>query len=867
MRRLVPPKTKEHAVIIFGFTLIDILILLMFIAILYVEAICNYNNIVKLALLGVTAIITILSMTSAGDQRGYVIFAQMIRFVFKNKKVESIDFKNAVDGKIDGKLVNVPEGYKSMAIEISGVDFGILTEGKQDRLIQQLSGVFKKVKFGKIVKIDRPLNVANYIEQNETKIRNFEAKRSHASENNERTNGFDNRIDILSNANNILNYVQNEEAITVETFYLIAYDISEDALVSSINSCVDILNNMGIENKILSNEGMKELYQIFYEAEVTDNFQLPTIREHATHIELDGEDFRIASLGVLPVYCDNAWLWEIFSIPGTKVTMNFNNGKSKTKVLKAINKTMVELQSRYVQKGATESMKLDIQNSIDALGVLLQQLKMDNELLHEVDYYIIYPADRHKDVDEVLRSNNIFMDKLIFKQLDAYMEMNLFTPGMKHLAATVKNINSTTLAAGFPFVSKAFLDPHGNYIGDNRYPVFFDLFHSWNQSQVKKRTNANMCVFGKTGGGKSYFMKKIMMQQACDGAKVFILDPDNEYQHLCTQLDGNLIDVGGLGTGVINPLQVFPTLREDGNLDYQTAEVSDHRVFLQEWFKVVAPNLDSEAEPFLNQAIARTYNKFKISDDMDVSKIPSDKFPTMDDLYQTVEDEFNRPELMEYDRLLLRKLKNVLDDFRTGGVHAKLWNGHTTFKITNPFTVLNFQSLFSNSNMKVANGQMLLILRYLMQEVIKNRNVNNSTGDANNIVICIDEAHRFINQRFPIALTFMSDMVKRIRKYGGSMIVATQNIKDFVGQSEETRVQASNVINGCQYSVIFGLMADDVNSVTELYRSYNGGLTETEINFLTEAERGNCLFMVDSDTRFITKISLFDGEEKYIEPR
>ena len=869
MKRLIPPRTKEVAVIFKNFTWIDFLIMLLFIGILWLVGISNIDIKPKLvAMAGIIALFFGLILNYGNDKRGYVVIFEALKFLFRRKQIEPVDFKEATGITFDDKVVSVPNGYYSMILEISGIDFAILTEEKQDRIIQQVSQVYKNVKLGKIIKVEKSFNADEYLRQNEEKLAHWGFEREVAYLNGEEYKAFESRYEILENVENILNYVHEEEAIQVDAFYLVVYDVSKDTCLSTINTCASIFRNANIECNILENKEVIRLYKAFYDGsfDVDGNFNLPSVKEKLNHLILNGHKYRIASISAFPMYCGNAWLNQLFAIPGTRVSMSFYSGKEKSKVIHMLNKSIVELQSRYAQKNVTQSEKMDIENSMDSLGYLLQQLKMDNEMLHEVNYYILYPMDKHHDVVEVFKTNNLYVDYLVFYQLPAYMNMQLYNPMAYKTANYEKNLNTSTLSATFPFVSKAFLDPKGVYLGDSVYPVFFDLFHSFPTPQGK-RTNANLSVFGKTGGGKSYFLKKTIMQGACEpNRKIFVLDPDNEYGYLCKNLHGNQIDVGGVGKGIINPLQVFPSLRD--NVDEETefiSEVSDHRIFLQEWFKTVIPNLDPESEPFLNQAIARVYQKFNIKDGQDITKIKSTDFPTMDDLYQIIQDMYVEVEEKhyDYDLMCIRKLRNVMEDFKKGGVHSKLWNGHTTFVIDNDFTVLNFQSLFSNSNMKVANGQMLLILRFLMQEVIKNRNNNLANSEENTICICIDEAHRFINPKFPVALSFMSDMVKRIRKYGGSMIVATQNIKDFIGQTEETRVQASNVINGCQYSVIFGLMADDINSVKDLYRSYNGGLMKNEVDFLVDAQVGNALFMVDSDTRFIVKVSTYEGEEKY----
>ena len=109
----------------------------------------------------------------------------------------------------------------------------------------------------------------------------------------------------------------------------------------------------------------------------------------------------------------------------------------------------------------------------------------------------------------------------------------------------------------------------------------------------------------------------------------------------------------------------------------------------------------------------------------------------------------------------------------------------------------------------------------------------------------MDEAHIFINPKYPIALDFMAQMAKRIRKYGGMQIVITQNIADFVG-SEEIRRQSTAVINACQYSLIFSLSPSDISDLVKLYEKA-GGINEEEQNSIVTAGVGQG-FLITSPT-------------------
>ncbi len=77
-----------------------------------------------------------------------------------------------------------------------------------------------------------------------------------------------------------------------------------------------------------------------------------------------------------------------------------------------------------------------------------------------------------------------------------------------------------------------------------------------------------------------------------------------------------------------------------------------------------------------------------------------------------------------------------------------------------------------------------------MLNIIKKEVKENRFKDNNEIVIIVDEAHLAIDKDNPVALNFMYQMSKRIRKYKGALVVETQNTADFV--ENETILNKTN---------------------------------------------------------------------------
>ena len=334
---------------------------------------------------------------------------------------------------------------------------------------------------------------------------------------------------------------------------------------------------------------------------------------------------------------------------------------------------------------------------------------------------------------------------------------------------------------------------------------------------------------------------------ASEDSKIFILDPENEYMELAHTLHGKIINVGNATQGRLNPFHIITSL-DDDETDSESlgGSYSTHLQFLEEFFRTILPDVDKEALEYLNSLVERLYTNFNITPETNLSKLTPDDYPIFDDLYDLVLEDFQRNQ-NEYLRKLLQTLMNYVSKFATGGRNSNIWNGPSTITTDENFSVFNFQSLLANRNTTIANAQMMLVLKYIDNEIIKNRDYNKRFGLKRKVVVVIDEAHVFIDTKYPIALDFMFQLAKRIRKYNGMQIVITQNIKDFVG-SEEIARKSTAIINACQYSFIFSLAPNDMDDLCILYEKA-GGINEMEQDQIVTAPRGMAFTIMSPTSR------------------
>ncbi|MBR4999205.1 MAG: ATP-binding protein, partial [Clostridia bacterium] len=543
----------------------------------------------------------------------------------------------------------------------------------------------------------------------------------------------------------------------------------------------------------------------------------------------------------------------------TRVIMNIWP-VDKEKGEKAIDRAVMEKEAK-LDKTFRSSELIEKEADIDSLRTLLKDLKTNNEQLYDVSIHIRVEEQNRKEVRNVLKQYGFKYSDLFGRQVDAFVSSSVNR--IDTLEPFYRSMPSTTIAAGFPMVDSIMQDPAGFCIGTSTssgYPVFIDFF---TRDSRKGRINSNMMVIGKSGSGKSYATKTILTNLAADRTKMFILDPEQEYDIMTLNLGGKVIDVGTNKSGILNPFHIMASLEDldaaSENMDDVTnEEIEDlvkkgsnktfftHLQFLEQFFRAILEGISSDAFETLNTLIVELYNRKGIDQFTNIGNLKAEDYPIFDDLFALIKEKLKSVKDAYYRQNLLI-LETYIQKFATGGRNSDLWNGPTSILTDENLITFNFQTLFASKNNKLANAQMLLVFKYLNNEIINNKKFNadyyERTGNdiKRQVVVAVDEAHMFIDPDSPVALNFMAEMAKRIRKYQGMQIVITQNIKDFLGTPEIQRRSAA-IINACQYSMILQLAPNDMADLLELYKSA-GGINETEQEGIVTAPRGRAFFI------------------------
>ena len=723
-----------------------------------------------------------------------------------------------------------------------------------------------------LVKIDRPVLYDSYIDTEHRKIRELEEAFVNGLLNEEE---LTTRVGIIYDRMEQIHFINEKEKVYIPFHYLLFFHKDKDLLLSQAQTMIETMNSDDMQCHILSEKELAVFLKYNYTLDFDEreaaglsrdeymDWILPReIRFTSRTVQYDDlitHNFRITDY---PTMVGNAWGSTLFNRPGTKVVMKMKM-VDRYKGIRQIDHAIDELREQANSTGKTSRL-MELQTHVDTLAEVLAMLQSDNETLLDVNLYVtaydyeLSEEMKHpqagkakaglpslslkKQIKRALSEESFRSSDNYVQQFEAYASTQV--SGYDAFRRVSRGIHSSSVAAAFPFVNMSLSDPNGVCIGDSGgRPVFIDFF-----VRNKDRVNSNMVVIGKSGSGKSYATKTILANLAADNSKIFILDPENEYYGLAENLNGKIIDVGSATQGRLNPFHIISSLSDEGEDEEESINTSfsTHLQFLEEFYRQILPGIEPDALEYLNNITVRMYEAKGIDAETNLGELEPDDYPIFDDLYDKILNDY-QVATGEYSKENLRVLLNYISKFATGGRNALLWNGPASISTNENFIVFNFQSLLANKNNMIANAQMLLVLKWLDNEIIKNRDYNIRYQAERKIIVVIDEAHVFIDSKYPIALDFMYQLAKRIRKYNGMQIIITQNIADFVGTEELAR-KSTAIINACQYSFIFPLSPNDMHDLCRLYEKA-GAINESEQEEIVNNGRGRAFVVTSPSSR------------------
>ena len=510
-------------------------------------------------------------------------------------------------------------------------------------------------------------------------------------------------------------------------------------------------------------------------------------------------------------------------------------------------------QKRIVQnamrKNKMKTTGTDVTECVEAEGnlqdviELLANIRRNRECLLHCAVFIELKAksldelkDLQSEVAMELTRSKISVDRLTLRQKEGFL--SVLPVGFNQFGTQFERVlPASSVANLYPFNYSGKTDPHGLYIGRDKYGtnILVDL-----DRRAEDKTTSNILILGNSGQGKSYLMKLLLINIRESGKKVIVLDPEAEYEDLCNNLGGCYIDFLS-GEYKINPLEPKAWSDNTEHTDEDSPEafkkvtrLSQHIAFLKDFFRCYKEFNDTQIDT-IEILLAKLYARFGITDTTDYTEKKSTDFPTMEDFYKLCEEEF-----MTYDKT--RKYlytEETLQEVCLGinsmcvGSESKYFNGHTNIT-DGDFLCFGVKGLM-DSNKRLKDAMLFNILSYMSNQLL---------GEGNTAA-SIDELYLFLTNM--TAIEYIRNAMKRVRKKDSSVILASQNIEDFLIPS--IREFTKPLFSIPTHQFLFN--AGQINP-----KEYMDALQiePSEFELIKYPERGTCLYRCGNE-RYLLQVT------------
>ena len=501
-------------------------------------------------------------------------------------------------------------------------------------------------------------------------------------------------------------------------------------------------------------------------------------------------------------------------------------------------------------RSSTNSMKAAVtaEGNLQDVAELIAAMRKNREpLVHCAVYIDLAARDpeslrriREEVTAELVRSK-LGTDQLLLRQQDGFLSSNPM--GRNTFRSQYERVMPASSVANlYPFNYSGKTDPHGFYIGRDRYGsnIIVDL-----DRRSDDKTDASALILGNTGQGKSYLLKLLLCNVLEAGKAALSLDSEHEMEDLCNAVGGCFLDLLS-GQYRINLLE--PRRWDDGSEPedpdappaFRGSLLSQHISFLRDIFRVYkgfdTPHIDA-----LELMVEQLYQKWGISDKTDFQHMRPTDYPILSDLYDTIEETYQNydGEMALYPREMLRDLLLGLHSM-CKGADARFFNGHTNIS-SSRFLVFCVKGL-DNVAQNLRDALLFNILSYMSDQLLT----------AGNTVAAIDELYLWLSN--PTAVTYIRNSLKRVRIKESALILASQNLEDFdqPGIRELTRPL---------FAIPTHQFLFNAGSVDKRFYMENLQLELSEFELIRYPQRGVCLYKCGNE-RYLLEVHAPPYKEK-----
>jgi len=469
-------------------------------------------------------------------------------------------------------------------------------------------------------------------------------------------------------------------------------------------------------------------------------------RVESNFIQLGEVFLRTIFVITYPRYISVGWSTPILNLNITMDISMFFYPVTSAIILKQLKNKVGALEAQIsadAEKGAPRDPIRE--TALRDIEQLRDDLTQGIEHFFQFAFYVTIYAKNMEELERTTEDiENIFGSKLIYSKhvlFQAEQGFNSTLPlGVDELVIAF-NMNSSPIAASFPFMSAELTSDNGILYGVNRHNNSLILFDRFSLQ------NANMVVFATSGAGKSYAVKLEVLRSLMMGTDIIIIDPEMEYSHLCEAVGGTYINISLASESKVNP---FDLPRPVGQQISTEDIIRSAVITTKGLIRIMFGTLSAQEDSIMDRALLEAYAKKDINPSSDLTTVEP---PIMQDLLEVLEG-------MEGAENLVLKLQKYTD-----GTFSGLFNSPTNVNMNNQLVVFSVRDLEDE-------------LRPMAIYTLVNYVWNIVRSERKKRILIIDEAWWLMTHED--SARFIYALVKRCRKYYLGVTTITQDVNDFL---------------------------------------------------------------------------------------
>ena len=502
-----------------------------------------------------------------------------------------------------------------------------------------------------------------------------------------------------------------------------------------------------------------------------------------------------------------------------------------------------EIRNR-MNRGSSQNMQqaVEAESNLQDVANLIGSLHRNKEpLLHCAVYIEMIAGDMQElqilqtNVEVELMRSKLNVDKLLLRQQDGFRAVS--PVGCNVLGTEYERVlPASSVANLFPFNYSGKTDRKGFYIGKDKYGS--NIVVDFDQRDEDK-TSANVLILGNSGQGKSYLMKLLLLNFLEAGKSVITLDVEHEQWELCHALDGCFADIIE-GTYKINLLEprCWDTDADPYDVDApkafrQSTRLAQHTSFLKDVFRTYKDFTTAQIDT-IEIMLTKLYTEWGITEETDFSQMRPEDYPILSELYDFIEIEYEnfdetKPQL--YTRETLQQILLGLHSM-CRGADSKFFNGHTNLTSTR-FLVFGVKGLLSVAQ-NVRSTILLNLLSYMSDKLLTEGNT----------VAALDELYIWLSN--PVAIEYIRNSLKRVRKKESALVLASQNLEDF--DQPGVREMTKPLFSIPPHQFLFNAGSIDRRAYMDMLQ-----LEDSEFDLIKFPQRGVCLYKCGNE-RYLLEV-------------